>query len=66
MIKIELSEAHFNTIVELLTGAPYRVAAPLLAELSRQMQEQRAEPPAGTPASPRPPNGGKRATAVGT
>ena len=48
MIKLELSEAHFNIIVETLGNAPYRVAAPVLAELGKQVQEQR--PPA--PVSP--------------
>ena len=40
MIKLELSEQHFNIIVETLGNAPYRVAAPVLAELSKQVQEQ--------------------------
>jgi hypothetical protein len=53
MVKLELSEQHFNTIVETLGNAPYRVAAPVLAELSKQVQEQQASPAVPTEISPK-------------
>jgi len=42
MIKLELTEQHFNIIVEALGNTAYRVSAPVIAELARQSQEQRA------------------------
>jgi 16S rRNA A1518/A1519 N6-dimethyltransferase RsmA/KsgA/DIM1 with predicted DNA glycosylase/AP lyase activity len=50
MIKLELSETHFNTIVQVLGNAPYTVAAPIIAELARQVNEQR--PPVQQPGLP--------------
>lgn len=40
MIKLELSEQHIAIIGQALGNAPYNVAAPVVAELQRQINEQ--------------------------
>ena len=42
MIKFELTEQHFNIVVDALGNTAYRISAPVIAELARQSQEQRA------------------------
>jgi len=38
-IKLELSEAHFQAIIEALGDAPFKKAAPVMNELARQTQQ---------------------------
>ena len=42
-MKFELNQEQLNIIVELLNNAPFRIAAPIMNELSRQMQEQQQQ-----------------------
>ncbi len=44
MLKFELSEQMVNQIGEILQGAPYRIAAPILNELQKQIADQRPLP----------------------
>lgn len=41
MIKLELSEQHIAVIGQALGQAPYNVAAPVIAELQKQINEQK-------------------------
>lgn len=41
MIKLELSEQMMAVIAEALQSAPYRMSAPVLNELQRQIDKQR-------------------------
>jgi len=45
MFKIELSEQHLNIIIEALGNTAYRLSAPVLAEIGKQVQEQRPPQP---------------------
>jgi len=61
MIHLQLNEQQFNLIVECLGNAPYRVVAPLLVELSQQVQAQRgAVAPAPPPEEANKGNGAPR------
>lgn len=40
MLKLELSEQHVTIIGQALGNAPYNVAAPVLAEIQKQINEQ--------------------------
>ena len=40
MFKFEFSEQHTREIAAVLEGAPYRVAAPILAEMQKQISAQ--------------------------
>ena len=44
MFKLELSEDMMNIIVQALANAPYRVAAPVLNEIQKQVNEQQSKP----------------------
>ena len=48
MLKFEFSLEFVKSLGELLEKAPYRKAAPILAELSKQANNQ-AKPPEGPP-----------------
>jgi hypothetical protein len=43
MLKLELSDQMVAAIGEALNNAPYKLAAPILIELQRQINEQRPE-----------------------
>jgi len=56
-MKIELSVEQLQVIGQVLEGAPYKIAAPLLAHLQNQINAaQRVEPPPPPP-SPQPDKG---------
>lgn len=44
MYKIELSEEHLRVIADALGNAPFRLAAPVVSELQRQIREQQPKP----------------------
>jgi hypothetical protein len=44
MFKFEFSEQHTREIAAVLEGAPYRIAAPILAEMQKQISEQQKPP----------------------
>ena len=39
-ISITLQASHWNTVLEVLQSAPYRVAAPLISEITRQANQR--------------------------
>jgi hypothetical protein len=43
MFKFEFSEQHTREIAAVLEGAPYRVAAPILAEMQKQISAQQKQ-----------------------
>lgn len=52
MLHFSLSVELVNVILNALNEAPYRVAAPVIAEIQRQAQEQMNAPPPLQPPSP--------------
>lgn len=45
MIKLELSQQMIQVIADALGNSPYRVAAPVLNEMQKQINEQQAPAP---------------------
>ena len=48
MFKFEFSEQHTREIAAVLEGAPYRIAAPILAEMQKQISAQQKQSPVQT------------------
>jgi hypothetical protein len=47
MLRFEFTEQMAQQIAEIIQGAPYRVAAPILQEMQKQINAQQAPPPSG-------------------